>query len=401
MSSMRRSLLILVFIIVLAGCQANPVKDANRQPEEPQASVGAGETVEGESEPFRPYDYAEVPELKMLIFAEGFKEYTSEQPYLLGYSYEGNYIATIIYDANQEGYIVEVTDTFTNHVAYEAFVPEADRILEGDQVSVDLLTTAQESLDMGYRIKVAPIVNEQEGRVFEQRGAENEVFHFRMSVVEGKLFRITVRDERDRTWLVVNDRAPFNPDREFVQKYTWAIHPQVPDRVNVMVYTTHKDQPVKPYVYTVNTAALDEQMSEKSLHKTLSEWLEEPKIVYRYPSTDNALSILAVETEDEAEKADAPLYAGRVTQFVLLGQNGDMMVHATGEGVFNSKDELISSAGEASHYNIALVPGPVTAEAELFVVDVYNRDNEIVQTLEWKWSVKKRAFELIKTGETE
>lgn len=401
MSSPWRHLFFLILVFIFVGCQSLSDDSVDSQPKEQQTAARGDEAAEEQSEPFRPYEYREVPALKTLIFADGFEAYTSEQPYLLGYSYDGDYMATVIYDAAQEGYIVEVTDTLTNRPAYEAFVPDAERILKGDQVSIDLLTAAQESLDMGYRIKVAPVVNEQESRVFEQRGVENNVYRFQMGVENGKLFRITVSDEDNYTWFVVNDRAPLNTEQTFIHKYTWAIHPQVPDRVNVMVYTVKKGQPVTPYVYTVNTAALDKSLSEQTLKKLLKEWLENPKIAYRYPSTANARSVLAVEAEGEEEGNGSPLYSGKVTQFVLLDQKGNMVVHGNESGVFDKEDETVSDAGEVHHYEITLVPGSTTGNAELLVVDAFDGNETLLQTLEWVWSDKKSGFQLVGVEEKE
>lgn len=395
MPSPRRHFYFFILLFILVGCQSAPEAGVTPQPKEQQTAAKDGEMTEEQSEPFRPYEYREVPALKTLIFADGFETYTSEQPYILGYSYDGDYIATVIYDAAQEGYIVEVTDTLTNSPAYEAFVPDAERLLKGDQVGVDLLNTAQESLDMGYRIKVAPVVNEQESRVFEQRDNENHVYRFQMGVEEDTLFRITVSDEDNHTWFVVNDRTPLNTEQTFMHKYTWTIHPQVPNRVTVMIYTAKEGQPVTPYVYSVDTAALDKSLSEQSLKKTLEESLEHPKIVYHYPSTANPLSVLAVEAEGEKEMNRSPLYAGVVTQFVLLDHKGAKVVYGDSSGVFNKDDHRISEAGEVDHYVITLVPGSMSSNAELLVVDAYDEGDTLLQTLEWAWIDKKSGFRLI------
>lgn len=392
-----RIVCVLIFIFILSGCQTTASVDS--QLNEPQLATDDNDTAD-EDEPFHPYEDVDVPQLKTLIFAEGFKEYTTEQPYLLGYSYDGDYVATIIYDNNQEGYIVEVTDTLVNRIVYEAFVPDADRILKGEQVSIDLLSTAQESLDMGYRIKVAPVVNEQTDGSFEQRGAEKEVYNFQMSVVEDKWFRIIVRDEKDHTWFVVDDPSPLNSEQTFMHHYTWAIHPQVPDRVNVMVYTAKKGQPVTPYVYTVNTSVLDRQMSEQGMQKTLSEWLDQPKIVYRLPSTANARAVLAVGSEGEKSKDASPLYTGNVTQFALLDREGKMLIHANDSGVYDAKDQKLDQNGEPLHFEVMLLPGTNKRDAELFVVDVYGQDNDLLQTLEWEWSDQKGKFQYIQPEET-
>lgn len=402
MSLFRRILSILVIaMLLLAGCQDHQGQVPGPSGEEPTAANGEDVNAE-ETEPFRPYEYEEVPALKELIFAEGFKSYTAKQPYLLGYSYEGDYLATMYYDGDQEGYIVEVTDTLANRVTYEAFAPEAERLMKGDQVSIDLLNTAQESLDMGYRIKVPPVVHEQQDGAFEQRGSKNEVYRFRMSVEEdGSLFRIAVHDEKDRTWYVINDRAPFETDERLAHHYTWAIHPQVPDRVHVMVYTTLEDKAVTPYVYTVDTSALDRRLTEQRLAETVSEWLPNAKIVYRYPSTANVRSVLAVEAEGEEEEADAPLYAGRVQRFVLLDHEGEPFVLADEEGVFDDEERQTTHAENFDHYEIMLLPNMSTGDAELFVVDGYNEEGELVQTLEWEWSEEKNGFHLIRAEEIE
>lgn len=358
------------------------------------------EPMSESSEPFRPYAYTEVPELKTLVFAEGFKEYATERPYLLGYSYDGEYAATIIYDAEEKGYIVEVNDTLINRVAYEAFVPDEERILNGEQVSIDLLATAQESLDMGYRIKVAPVVHETGDGVFEKRGAEDDVFRFQISVEEDSLFRIAVHDENGHTWHVVSDGTPLHTDQQLVHNYMWAIHPQVPDRVNVMAYTAREGQAVTPYVYTINTAALDPSMSEQSLKQALSEWLENPKIVYRFPSTANARSVLGVEAEGEKKREGAFLYAAEVTEFVLLDKHGDERIRAGGEGVFYKGDPLAGTDGGIVYYDIALIQGKNKDEAELFVADAYDRNGKLVQTIEWRWSEREGQFQLIQAEET-
>lgn len=395
------SLVVFILVLLLVGCRVSGGDDRSHPVESETAAANSDEAAEEESDPFRPYGYTEVPELKQLIFSEGFKQYTTEKPYLLGFSYDGDYVATIIYDHHQQGYIVEVTDTVTNHVTYEAYVPDEERILKGEQVSVDLLQTAQESLNMGYRIKVTPIINEQKEDVFEQQGRNNDTYRFQMSVEDGKFFRISVRDEEDHTWLVVNDRTPLASKQQLIHTYTWAIHPRVPDRVNIMVYTEQEERAIKPYIYTVNTALLERQMSEEALKETLSEWLKEPKIVYRYPSTANVHSVLAVETEGEEENHGSPLYAGTVSQFVLLDHEGNKLAHADAEGVYDEEDETLSSPGDSLYYDVVLVPGMEKKEAELFVVDVYSEGDQLLQTLEWKWSERRGKFQFIQSEEND
>lgn len=402
MSPSGRSLFFLVIaMLLLVGCQEHRDQESNLSMEERTAANGE-DVVTEEAEPFRPYEYEEVPKLQELIFAEGFKAYTAERPYLLGYSYEGDYLATMFYDGDQEGYIVEVTDTMTNRVTYEAFAPEAERLMKGDEVSIDLLNTAQESLDMGYRIKVPPVVHEQQDGVFEQQGSKNKGYRFRMSIGEdGSLFRIAVHDEKDRTWLVVNDRAPFEAGDQLAHHYTWAIHPQVPDRVQVMVYTTSDDQAVTPYVYTVDTSALDRRLTEQRLVETVSKWLPNGKIVYRYPSAANARSVLAVEAESEEGGPGGLLYAGRVQRFVLLDHEGEPVALADEEGVFDGEERLTDGTELFKHFELMLLPNMSTGDAELFVVDGYNEEDELVQTLEWEWSEEKNGFHLIRAEEVE
>lgn len=394
-----RRVLFLILIGLLSGCQTASEAGADSQTEQPTAAVG--KAPEEQSEPFRPYAYEEVPQLKTLVFADGFEAYTSEKPYVLGYSYEGDYVATIIYDAAQEGYIVEVHDTLTNSVAYEAFVPNAERLLKSDSISHDLLTAAQESLDMGYRIRVPPVVNEQTSGVFEQQGAEGNMFRFHLGVEEEGAFRIEVSNQDGQMWVVVNDNTPLNTDQTFIHEYTWAIHPQGTDRVSIMVYTAVEGQPVTPYVYTVNTAALDRRLSEQALNQTLEKWLDHPKIIYRYPSTANAHCVLAVEAEGEEALDATSIYSGRVTEFVLLDRNGEKVVHGEASGVFDREDHLLSAPDEHHHYEITVIPGQVARYAELLVVDIYNGDDDLVQTLEWSWDAKEREFQLIGAEGTE
>lgn len=347
-------------------------------------------------EPFRPYEYNEVPSLKKLIFSDGFTKYVTKQPYLLGYSYEGDYVATVVYDKQKEGFLVGITHTVRNQVVYEGFVPNKEQLTSGDQVSIDLLSTAQESLDMGYRIKVPPVHTMQQQPIFEQQGEGGSVYQFQIEAKKDDTFRIVVSDEEEQRWVVVNDPAPLEKGRHIADQYMLAIHPQIADRVNIMVYTTKKGEPVTPYVYTVNTALLKANTSEQRVEKTLKEWLDHPAIVYRYPSSANSLSLLAVDGEAKPVSDGSPLYSGRVKQFVLLDQKGELVVRADRGGIFNKKKDTLSGKLTDGQYEVVLVPSSVPGEAELLVVDVFDGKEQLTQTLQWRWDGEKRTFQLIK-----
>lgn len=390
-------ILLVVLMTMLTACQST----VQQGPEHlPGSETDHNDVVDGgtpRKERFRPYEYTGVPTLKRLIFSDDFQAYTLEKPYLLGYSYEGNYVATVVYDAAKEGYLVEVIDTLTSQTAYEAYVPNVERLTNGDQVNIDLLTTAQESLDMGYRIKVAPVVTVEKRKHYTVPG-KGDSYTFQVDDEKDGVFRVTVRDEDENEWVVVSDPAPVQKGREFIQEYTWAVHPQVTDRVNIMVYTKQKGQTVTPYVYTVNTAILDKKLSEQALESTLSKWLDDPNVVYRYPSAVNAISVLAVGGKGEKRESTSPLYAGRVQQFVLLDPKGDVIIHAGEKGVFDKGEQLLSETKPVKHYDVTLVPGVSGSEADLFVVDIFDENGHLRQTLEWRWDAKKRLFQLIRPG---
>ena len=120
---MRRWFLIgitLIVLISLLGCEDMDAQKTMQPKKDEDIS-------------FQPYSDIEVPRIKELIQRKGFKQYVSEQPYILGYSYDGTYMALIVNEKKQEAFRIEIHHTGQNRIVATAYAP-----VPGSEISQEI-----------------------------------------------------------------------------------------------------------------------------------------------------------------------------------------------------------------------------------------------------------------------
>lgn len=104
-----------------------------------------------------------VPRLRSLVGQDEFKKYIKDSPYLLGYSYDGTYVAVMVYDPKAKAYRINLFHTGRQKSEETVYAPlkQPSQQTEASESSVkhpnaqeELLSLTQEILDLGYQIKV-------------------------------------------------------------------------------------------------------------------------------------------------------------------------------------------------------------------------------------------------------
>ncbi len=213
---MRRWFLIgfaLIALMGLMGCKETDTQKTMQQEKDARIS-------------FQPYSDIEVPRLKELIQRKGFKQYVSKQPYILGYSYDGTYLALIINEKKTEAFRIEIYHTGQNRIVATAYVPApGSEVSQDTSAREEQLQATQEAIDMGFQIKVQV---EPELLVPNKKNPKNSPWSL-TALWDGSTYKLVGEDSLGNKWQLAEEVIEDNK-AEFSSRIQLFSHPQFPKR---------------------------------------------------------------------------------------------------------------------------------------------------------------------------
>lgn len=345
---------------------------------------------------FQPYSDIEVPRIKELIQRKGFKQYVSEQPYILGYSYDGTYMALIVNEKKQEAFRIEIHHTGQNRIVATAYAP-----VPGSEISQDIsaqeeqLQATQEAIDMGFQIKVQV---EPERLVPNKKKKPKHSPWFLTALWDGSTYKLVGEDSLGNKWQLMEEIIDDNK-AEFSTEVQLFSHPQFPKRQTAVAAVNDPETGLHPIVFTVNTDKWDKSWSDRELKKVLKKWLPSgnEKVVYRGRSGNgNPDSLLAVAGEEKSVKSGSNLlYRGKVQQFVLLSSEQKARIHGSEDGLFYREKPISPKSRQVESYGLLLIERNRNVQERFLIIDELDSSGEVIQTHEWVWNVEDKEFRLV------
>lgn len=354
---------------------------------------------------FHPYSDVTVPKLKDLIRRKGFRLYTDQKPYLLGYSYDGIYMATVLYDPEVKFYRIDIHHTVENRLEETVYVPrgeELDMAVEKGSASEEeeLLKGAQETLDMGYRIQVP--VRPQEYSI--QQKAQTGMGNWRV-YPDIKRDRVLWQAEEGRNRWSVTSLILNKGDR---MKPYWllATPPGSKGKWTLVANRKSGKNGRQVFVYTVDSSRLPMDWSEKHIQKRLKEWIGgKREVVFQGDWTKKGPECMLVVRDAVYSRIDPQGgigYKGEVKGFILIDSFGNVQYRGNTAGlVYKEKvrlDPTIPKSDE-THYRMLLTVGrnKSGSKERNLTVDQLDKEDQVVRTYEWKWNEEQGEFQLRET----
>jgi hypothetical protein len=356
---------------------------------------------------FHPYTEGEVPRLKDLIQRRGFHDFVKKQPYVLGYSYDGTYLAVILYEKRAQSYRIEIVHTDVQRVEETLYAPvkesksgEAKSKSEGDRD--ELLQVAQETLDMGYRIKVPvkPVnIRLNQSQQTEGPWAITPQYH-------GRQFQLWVNKENQR-WLWF-EQPLTSP--EPLSSVWLSVSPSDKGKWTVILpYGKTEDK--HTVVSTVDVRMLKENWSEKRLMKQASHWLKgKARIAWRGKlSPDGPHLLLAATGSDKEESrtlpsSDGVLYQADVDRFILMNTYGEVLFRGNEAGLVKKERVWVDPsipAGPKVRYRLLLTQGLSKGgqPEQVLTVDQWLGKSRMVRSYQLRWNPKEELLHEVITSE--
>ncbi|MDR6227460.1 hypothetical protein [Desmospora profundinema] len=364
-------------------------------------SVSGVELKHEKVEEFQPYQDSSVPNLQNLITRPGFRQYTSQKPYLLGYSHDGAYLATIVFEKKANAYRIDIFHVGNNSLVDTVYAPvDIGRMENGDSTEAEMLQTTQETLDWGYRIKVP--VRPHETPIHHQirtGGEESWIFHLKQ---EDGGISLTAEGKEER-WQV--HHYPLRDGERIRPQWAVASFPET-DRGpwSLVVATYRPDRGLTAMVQSVDVEKLAPAWSEAQLKKRIREGLgEEAQIVYRGHLTDDGpdlvLAVLGSEKRD-VSIVNGVHYQGTVSQFILLDADGTVYFRGNAAGLVENEQVRVDSHlpwDESGRFRLMLNEKETgDGKRRLLTIDQINGEGRLARTYEFQWSPESGRFERIK-----
>ncbi|PTX49154.1 hypothetical protein C8P63_14211 [Melghirimyces profundicolus] len=365
---------------------------------------GSGRETGG-SPPVQPGLRGEVPRLEELIGQKGLKEYTLKRPYLLGYSYDGTYMATVVYDKEADAYRIDLFHTASHRREETVYAPAEistsvkSATLETGSKSAEeeLLSLTQETLDLGYRIKVPLVYREYFlQQKIRTQGDQNLELSLRR---EGRAAVLNASDGKNR-WRLT--RFQLREGEKLADRWMISSPPSPGNKWTVVASARSTEGRLRPLVHTLDTALLSKSWAEKRLQERVKTVLGNgARIVFREETTDDGgpETLLAVRGEKPflSGSPEGVRYAAAVDRFVIL--DGERKVRFRGNSAGLVRDEKIRldpslPEDRKSRFRLLLTVGEQNGEpVRVLTVDQLTFRGEVVRTYELIWNHEKKAFE--------
>lgn len=383
---MRRWFLIgfaLIALMGLMGCKETDTQKTMQQEKDARIS-------------FQPYSDIEVPRLKELIQRKGFKQYVSKQPYILGYSYDGTYLALIINEKKTEAFRIEIYHTGQNRIVATAYVPApGSEVSQDTSAREEQLQATQEAIDMGFQIKVQ--VEPELLVPNKKKNPKNSPWSL-TALWDGSTYKLVGEDSLGNKWQLAEEVIEDNK-AEFSSEVQLFSHPQFPKRQTAVAAVNDPETGLRPLVFTVNTDKWDKSWSDHELNKVLKKWLppSEGKVVYRGRSGNGTPdSLLAVAGEEKSSKSGSNLlYRGIVQQFVMLSSEQKARIHGGKKGLFYKEQSISPKSRQVEAYGLLLIERDTNIRERFLIIDELDSSGDIIQTYEWVWNVEDKEFRLV------
>ncbi|MFC4076988.1 hypothetical protein [Salinithrix halophila] len=372
------------------------------QPED-RSHASERENGEKKSSSFHPYQEVVVPRLKELVSTKGFRKYVSKAPYILGASYDGTYLATVVYEKKAGAYRIGVYHTEENRLEEAVYAPVSERISgeKGKRESDDaeeMLRLSQETLDLGYRIKV-PLHPQKSSLKRSVAGDKDGKWQLVLDHQE-KGVSLTVKGKRDR-WHVW--QTPLEEGERIGAGWLLTELPGSQGRWTAVAYAKRQDGEVIPLVHTVDRSTLAPSWSESHLRDQTERLLgPHARIVYWGNSTSRGPdSLLAVRGEsDVLQTRDGTPYRGTVSRFILFDGKGKVWFRGNSAGLVRDEKVLVDPGiprGKELRYRVILScrESGDGQEERILTVDQLDGRDQLIRTYELAWDPDDQRFHLI------
>ncbi|MGF7088616.1 hypothetical protein JOD24_002465 [Kroppenstedtia sanguinis] len=383
-----KSCMLLLLVGAVAACQGgNPALFPQKSSFSPEKSK--------KRERFVPYRDQVVPPLKELIQRKGFRQYTQVRPYLLGYSYDGNFAAVVVYDSRAQAYRVDLFHTGTHQVQETVYAPS--QVKKKGSEEEELLALTQETLDLGYRIQVPTT---PEDRV-THRGiwtSGKQVLKFTLKQVD-RTAVLKVEKGRERWELA---RFPLKKGERLTSRWLVSSSPSAGEKWTVVASSHTEGHQLRPLMYTLDASMLTPDWTEDRLEKRLKAVLgTEAQVAFRgkADSQKRPEFFLAVRggSFSTNRPGEAPRLSGTVDRFVILDARGRVRFRGNIAGLVQDEQVLLDPSiprDPRARYRLLLFEEESKENQPILVltVDQLNGKGRTVKTYELSWDAKAKSF---------
>lgn len=363
-------------------------------------SVTGVEPKQENAKDFQPYREASVPKLEDLITRPGFRRYTSQKPYLLGYSQDGSYLATIVYEKKANAYRIDIFHVGNNLPADTIYAPIVRGRAENERsTEMEMLQATQETLDWGYRIKV-PVVPQETPIHHPIRTSGDKTWSLYVKQEDtGISFKVEGEGER---WQI--HHHPLKEGERIRPQWLVSSFPHSNQGHWSMIVATYRvEQGLTVNVQSVDVEKLSPDWSEAKLESRVRKRLGEgAQIVYRGRLTvkgpDSILAVL--NPEEEAVGVDGVRYRGTVRRFILMDGNGTIYFRGNAAGLVAEEQVRIDPSipkDENIQFRL-MVREKETGDGQkrrLLTIDQINGDGILERTYELQWMAEQGRFKRI------
>lgn len=394
-----KSCLLLLLAGVLTACQGvKPALSSQKN------SFGSGNK---RAERFVPYSDQVVPPLKELIKRKGFRQYTQVWPYLLGYSYDGTFAAVIVYNSRAKAYRVDLFHTGTHQVQETVYAPAEVKNRDASSTSAkldssrseeeELLALTQETLDLGYRIKV-PTTPEDHVTHQEIRTPGKQSLKFTLKQVD-RAAVLKVEKGGDRWELA---RFPLKKGERLSSRWLVSSSPSPGEKWTVVASAHAKGQDPRPLMYTLDASLLNPDWTEGRLKKRLKTVLGKgARVAFRgkADSRNRPEFFLAVRggSFSTSGPGESPRLSGTVDRFVILDAQGKVHFRGNSAGLVRDEQVLLDPSipkDSRARYRLLLLEEERKdgKRIRMLTVDQLNGEGRTVKTYELSWDPEKKKF---------
>ncbi|BCU82663.1 hypothetical protein JIR001_24460 [Polycladomyces abyssicola] len=378
-----------LLVSLLAGCQWG---------DDFQSGTRVSHLSRSESAAFVPYADREVPSLRSLIARKGFQQYASQHAYLLGYSYDGVFLAVMTFDREAQAYRIQLYHTVQQRIEETLYVPSAERLHATDDSqkqseAEEQLQIAQETIDMGYRIKApAKPLKWRFDQAVRIPGPGNYLIRTDWKT---PTLSILVQDGQGRKWKLAQQDWRTSALRPASEMYVIR-HPDFPDRWTVVGASIGAQKGPEPFFCSMEIDALRPERSEQSLSRLVNTVLPGGgNIVFRGELTKRGYGVLLAVQEalPPAVREPGIVYQGIAKRFVIIDDSGRAVDQGGSNGLVHQG--RILSAGQSLYYRIVLIARNPKQKADLLLVDQLEPNGKVKRTFEWIWDESGQRFQLL------
>lgn len=349
---------------------------------------------------FNPYVSTEVPQLKKLILQPGFQDFVAEQPYILGYSYDGVYLAVILFDHQAEAYRMEIHHTLKNEIITTLYLPlqqhlkEKSSLFYSQNEAEEHLEAIQETVDLGYRIKIpaqpVPFLLNQKTRL------DPNISWWLHPVTTSHEYRLMIGNSVGNRWQLLQNTLP-HPVKWQPIIYVTSF-PRHPSMWTVIAVAQDKKGSVQLLIHSLDTQRLTKAWSEDELKRKAKGLLpQQGEIVYRslHAPAQPPWYLVVSGLRQKKVNHDSLLFQAKVNRFVLMDEQGNPLIEGKRSGVYHENQPIDPGKKKGAQYQISLFAKEHERKPYLLIADHLDHQGRLLRTTEWIWDEKKQFFQLL------